>query len=147
MNMGLGLNYGQRYTADYNRADQLSMDIAINSQPIKGLSLGLWARNVFPIIGSSFENTSLLLSSKYKISDRLSVYAAFHQQVSMELLMGTGFYYRLHEHLDVKCAYYPVQGAFTLGLGVPLGNWGIHTGSFIQPEFGIQPGAAVYYQK
>ncbi len=142
---GIQINYGQRTAPQYEIENQLSLDLALYSEPLDRLELGLWLQHIFPVIGSSFENAAILCSAKYSLSEVFALYGSFYQDINSELLVGTGIMYRVSKQWDFKVAYFPNTAAFTLGLGFRMDHWGGHTGSYIQPQFGWQPGAALYY--
>jgi len=143
--LGTQLNFGQRNAPQYEIEQQLTMDLAIWSQPLDQLELGLWVQHLFPIIGSSFENASVLLSSKYEVSPEFRLYGSFYLDVNSDLVLGMGVRYLLAPEWDIKMSYFPSLGAFTLGFGFYFDSFGGHSGSYIQPEFGWQPGAALFY--
>jgi len=142
--IGTQLNFGQRKAPQYEIEQQLTMDLALWSRPLDNFELGLWVQHLFPILGASFENASVLLSSKFEVSPAFSVYGSFYLDVNSHLLLGTGLRYLLAPEWDIKMSYFPQRGAFTLGFGFYFDKIGGHSGSYIQPEFGWQPGAALF---
>jgi hypothetical protein len=143
--VGTQLNFGQRNAPQYEIEQQLSLDLALWSRPLDQFELGLWVQHLFPIFGSSFENASVLVSAAYRVSQDFKIYSSFYLDVNSDLTLGTGFRYLMSPDWDVKVSYFPNKGAFTLGLGFYIGSIGGHTGSYVQPEFGWQPGAAFFY--
>lgn len=147
LNLGVQLNYGQRNIDLYETDHQLSLDIALSSEPIPGLHIGAWARHLLQIKGSSMENASLLVSGKYHITEDFRVYGSFYTTITSELIIGAGAYYRLIDQLDLKLGYYPTQNAFAIGFGLNFNeHWGVHTAGYMQPSFGSQPSIGAYYQ-
>jgi hypothetical protein len=147
LNMGIRLNYGQRAIEQYETAHQLSMDIALSSRPVADLYIGAWARHLFQIKGSSLENASLLVSAKYHLNPNFRVYASLFSNIISEVSIGTGFYYRITEILDLKLSYFANQSAFTLGFGLNFDEqWGIHSAAFWQSALGVQPATGAFYQ-
>jgi len=145
--IGTQLNLGQRNAPQYEVENQLSMDLSLWSKPLKDFELGLWIQHLFPIAGSDFEQASILLSSTYDISPEFNMYGSLYLDVQSNLIVGAGFRYLITPNWDIKISYFPNPGAFTLGLGFYLDHLGGHTGTYIQPEFGIQPGAAFFYNQ
>ena len=118
--LGTQLNFGQRKAPQYEIENQLSLDLALWSKPLDKFELGLWVQHLFPIVGSSFENASVLVSAKYEISEIFSIYAALQLDVHSDLQPGSGFRYLLAPEWDLKVSYFPSMGAFTLGVGFYL---------------------------
>lgn len=150
--MGLNLNYIHLSQAEYyGRANGMTFELGIYSQPVKNFSLGVYVFN--PVNISFFENSDLKMpvamkfGLSYLFSDALLLAVETGKTINgYTPIFKGGIEYNLRKHFSFRAGISMVPIEYSFGLGYKVAGATIDLAFAYHQILGLSPKISVQYE-